>query len=145
MVSPNVHEQSKTPFFKQLSFVSIIKSVIISYIITIPIFIVFTIILANTDFPYRLISPAVVITTIISILIAASFSAKGLKNKGWLNGSFVGLIYMLILYLASSIAFNNFRINRHVATFVLIGILTGAIGGIIGINVKGRARKVRKR
>lgn len=145
MILPNVHEQPNTPLFKQMSFIAIIKAVIISYIITIPVFIIFAFILANTDFPYRLISPAVVITTIISILVASSLSTRGIKNKGWLNGCIVGFIYMLVLYIASGIAFNNFSINRYVITNVIIGILAGAIGGIIGINIKGSSYKVRKR
>jgi putative membrane protein (TIGR04086 family) len=65
-----------------------------------------------------------------------STSTRGVKNKGWLNGGIVGMIYMLVLYLASSLVFNDFTVDNYVITMGLIGIFTGAIGGIIGINIK---------
>lgn len=116
--------------------ISVLKGIMAAYIITIPAFMLFALILSNTDFPQKLISPSVVITTIISVLTAGSVSTKGLKNKGWLNGSIVGLIYMLILYIFSSLVFKNFTIDKYVITMTIIGILTGAIGGIVGINIK---------
>lgn len=121
---------------ESLSPKSVLKGILAAYIITIPAFMLFALILANTDFPQKLISPAVVVTTIISVLTAGSVSTKGVRNKGWLNGSVVGFIYMLILYIFSSLVFKNFAIDKYVVTMSLIGILTGAIGGIVGINIK---------
>jgi len=58
------------------------------------------------------------------------------KSKGWLNGAIVGFIYMLILYLVSSIVYREFAINSYVLILLGIGILSGSIGGILGINLK---------
>ena len=88
---------------ESLSPTSVLKGILSAYIITIPAFMLFALILSNTDFPQKLISPAVVITTIISVLTAGSVSTKGVKNRGWLNGSIVGFIYMFILYIFSNI------------------------------------------
>lgn len=130
------NQNAKTAVKESLSTISVFKGILAAYIITIPAFMLFALILANTDFPQKLISPAVVVTTIISVLTAGSVSTKGLKNKGWLNGSIVGFIYMLILYIFSSLIFKNFTIDKYVATMSVIGVLTGAIGGIVGINIK---------
>jgi putative membrane protein (TIGR04086 family) len=121
---------------EKMSLFSLLKGLLVSYVITIPAFMLFALILANTDFPQKLISPAVVVTTIISVLTAGSVSTKGLKSRGWLNGSIVGLIYMFLLYIFSSLLFKNFAIDKYVVTMAVIGILTGAIGGIVGINIK---------
>jgi putative membrane protein (TIGR04086 family) len=43
---------------------------------------------------------------------------------------------MLILYALSSIVYGSFPVNRHVVIMFVIGAITGAIGGIIGINMK---------
>lgn len=124
----------------------IIKGIVVSYIITIPVFMIFAFILANTEFPEKLISPAVLITTIISLLTAGISATKGTKSKGWLNGCIVGFVYMLILYFASSIAMDNFSIDRYIITMGLIGVITGAMGGIIGINFKSKSySKVKRR
>lgn len=126
----------KTAVNENMSPISVFKGILAAYIITIPAFMLFALLLANTDFPQKLISPAVVVTTIISVLTAGSVSTRGLKNRGWLNGSIVGFIYMLILYILSSLMFKNFAIDKYVITMTVIGVLTGAIGGIVGINIK---------
>ncbi|MDD2503591.1 MAG: TIGR04086 family membrane protein [Clostridia bacterium] len=112
----------------------LLKGLLASVIITVLAFILLSLILANTNFPQRLITPSVVVTTIISVLTAGSVSTRGIRNKGWLNGSIVGLVYMILLYLISSLVYNNFSIDRYVITMAAIGIMAGAIGGILGIN-----------
>ena len=131
---------AKTTINENLNPIAVLKGILAAYIITIPAFMLFALILSNTDFPQKLISPAVVVTTIISVLTAGSVSTRGIKNRGWLNGSFVGLIYMLILYIFSSLIFKNFSVDKYVITMTVIGILTGAIGGIVGINIKKDSR-----
>ncbi len=117
-----------------LKLISLLKGLLASYIITIPAFMVFALILTNLDFPQKLLTPAVVVITIISVLTAGSVSTRGVRRRGWLNGSIVGFIYMLVLYLFSSIICKNFTIDRYVITMTIIGILAGAIGGIMSIN-----------
>lgn len=120
------------------------RGIVISYLVTIPTFIVFSLILTYTDFPEKLISPAVVITTVISIFTAGSSVTRSVKSRGWLNGGVVGLIYMIVLYFFSSLVLGSFGIDRYALTMILIGVLTGAIGGIVGVNMKtGRPRSKR--
>lgn len=114
----------------------LLKGLLASYIITIPAFMLFALILANVDFPQRLVTPVVVIITVVSVLTAGAVSTRGVRSRGWLNGSIVGLIYMLILYLFSSIAYSNFAVDRSVLTMTVIGVLSGAIGGIMSINTR---------
>lgn len=121
---------------EKLNILSLMKGLLASYIITIPVFMLLALILANTDFPQRLVSSAVVVTTVISVLTAGFVSTKGVRNKGWLNGGIVGLIYMVILYLISSLIYNDFTIDKYVITMTTIGIISGSIGGIVGINTR---------
>lgn len=125
---------------ENLGLLSIFKGILTAYIITIPLFMLFALIMSNTDFPQRLVSPSVIIITVISVFTAGLVSTRGAKSKGWLNGGLVGLIYMLLLYLLSSIVYKSFAINQYVITMAIIGILTGAIGGIVGINAKKQTK-----
>jgi putative membrane protein (TIGR04086 family) len=76
------------------------------------------------------------------MLVAGSTSTRGLRSRGWLNGCIVGFIYMLLIYLAGSIVYKDFSFDNYMITMFIIGIITGAIGGIIGINMKqGRHRR----
>jgi putative membrane protein (TIGR04086 family) len=127
---------SKSSQTNKMNFASIVRAVILSYIITIPVFIALALLINYTNFPDKFILPGVIVTTIISILVAGSTYTRNLKSKGWLNGGIVGCVYMVILYLVSSIIYKNFSIDEHVITMMAIGVLTGAIGGIIGINIR---------
>ena len=133
-------EKSQLAKGEKINLLVIGKAILISYIITIPTFVILALILANTDFPHKYISPVVVITTIMSILVAGSMVSKKAKSRGWLHGALVGFVYMFVLYILSSIVFNNFSIDRYVLTMAVIGILTGSIGGIMGINIKRGSR-----
>ena len=126
----------KTAINERINLLKICKGIGVSYLITIPIFAILSVVLTYTPFPEDYISPAVIVTTVISILFAGSTATRNLKSKGWLNGALVGFIYMFFLYVAGSLVLRDFSVNRHVISMGLIGLLSGTIGGIIGINLK---------
>ena len=131
----------QTPGFKKsldehVNLLRVAKGLIISFLITLPCFLAFALFLTYTDFPEKYTFIAVLITTVISVLIASAYSTKNIKNKGWMNGCFVGILYVAILYLASSIVFMNFAIDVQVLLTVVIGAIVGCLGGIFGINLR---------
>ena len=131
----------KTSLSERLNILSIMKGIVLSYIITIPLFLIFSFVLTYSDFPEKYVSPLVVVITILSILFAGAYSTKRRQSRGWLNGGFVGLVYIFVLYLFSSIISNNYGMDKKVLSMFLIGILSGSIGGIIGINLKHKVKK----
>ena len=131
----------KSNLNERLNFITIIKGIVISYIITIPLFLIFSFILTYSDFPEKFISPVVIVVTIISILLAGAYATKRMRSKGWLNGGVVGFIYIFVLYLFSSVISGKFSIDKRILSMFLIGLLAGSIGGIIGINLKHKANK----
>lgn len=133
-IMPAIKRSTKHEEYDRLNLILILKGLLASYIVTIPAFMVFALILANVDFPQRLVTPVVVIITVVSVLTAGAVSTRGVRSKGWLNGSIVGLTYMIILYLFSSVVYGNFAVDRNVLTMTVIGVLSGAIGGIMSIN-----------
>jgi putative membrane protein (TIGR04086 family) len=116
----------------QFSLKVLLKGIGVSFLITIPIFAVFALILTYVAFPQKLITPVVLVTTIASIFMAGLIVTGNTGEKGWLSGSITGFVYVLILYFLSSIIFKDFSIDRYVITMAVIGALTGAIGGILG-------------
>ena len=131
---PAIKRSTKHEEYDRLNLILILIGLLASYIVSIPAFMVFALILANVDFPQRLVTPVVVIITVVSVLTAGAVSTRGVRSKGWLNGSIVGLTYMIILYLFSSVVYGNFAVDRNVLTMTVIGVLSGAIGGIMSIN-----------
>lgn len=43
---------------------------------------------------------------------------------------------MAILFLVSSLTYRDFSVNSHVIIMLVAGVLTGSIGGILGINLR---------
>lgn len=129
-------QAAKNIINEHANIVTIAKGILVSYAVTLPIFAVFAYFLTFTDFPQKYIPSAVIITTLLSIVIAGWTSARNMRSRGWLNGAVVGLVYMVVLYFLSSVTFENYSISRHVITMFIIGILTGSIGGILGINLR---------
>lgn len=121
---------------EHVNLLRVVKGLIISFLITLPCFLVFALFLTYTDFPEKYTYIAVLITTVLSVLTASAYSTKNVKRKGWMNGCFVGILYVTILYLASSIVFMNFAIDLQVILTVIIGAIVGCLGGIFGINLR---------
>ncbi len=121
---------------EHVNLIRVIKGLIISFLITLPCFLAFALFLTYTDFPEKYTFIAVLVTTVISVLAASAYSTKNVRSKGWMNGLAVGVLYVAILYLASSIVFLNFAIDVQVLLTVVIGAIVGCLGGIFGINLR---------
>lgn len=73
------------------------------------------------------------IISVIILIFIGFYVARNVENNGWLNGGFAGLIYMIIIILIGTI---NMPISiSNILLLALIGMITGSIGGILGINL----------
>ena len=107
----------------------ILKGSVISIILTIIGLLVYSIILANTEIGESTVNYIVMGITSISILIGSILSISKIEKKGILNGAIVGGIYVIVIYLLSSINFSSIIL-------MVVSIIAGMIGGIIGVNIK---------
>lgn len=112
------------------------KGSAISIILTVIILFIFALLLAYTNMPETVITPVVICTTGISLLIGSIVSSRKIRKQGILNGMLVGLIYVATIYLLSSMILKDFGINTSSLIMIVVAILTGALGGIIGVNSK---------
>lgn len=118
------------------NFARIVKGSLVSIILTTILLIIFSIILAYTNIPENTMIPVITIITAISILVGSIISVSKIEKKGILNGAFVGLIYILIIYAISSIVKGNFGININSIILIASAMVAGMLGGIIGVNIK---------
>ncbi len=115
--------------------VSILKGSAISIILSIILLTIFALLLTYTTLSESTIVPVVLTITGISILAGSTISSRKIKKNGLICGGAIGLIYILFLYLASSICFAGFSISIYSVIMLVVGIITGVIGGIIGVNI----------
>lgn len=115
--------------------IRIIKGSVFSILITLMLLFIYAILLTSTNIPESTMSVVVITITGISILIGSSISSFKIKKRGIVNGGLVGLIYVITIYLISSIALIGFSMNITSIVMLMVAIVTGMIGGIIGVNL----------
>lgn len=115
--------------------IRVLKGSITSIIITLILLFIFAILLTYTSLQENVISPVVIIITAISILIGSSISTLKIKKNGLLNGALVGIIYILTIYIISSLTGSGFSCNISTIIMMVASIIAGMIGGIIGVNL----------
>ena len=115
---------------------NIVKGVVIALLTTFILLIIFSIILTYTNTEEKVINPVIMLITAISILIGSSLANIKIKKNGLLNGGIVGGIYILTIYLISSIL--NWKFSLNIQSIIMIATATifGVLGGIIGVNIK---------
>ena len=121
---------------KNKNVIQIIKGVGIAFLSTIMLLIIFASVLTYTDLSEQMINPVIIIITAISILIGSSIGNSKIKKNGLLNGALIGGIYILLIYLISSILNRKFGLEMQSIIMIVIGMLFGILGGIVGVNKK---------
>ena len=117
-------------------FMLVIRGILLSVGITLIMILALSIILSVSDIKESVIMPTVIFISAFSILIGGFVITKKLDQKGIVYGSILGICYMLILYLISSIMNFNFSLNLNAVIMIAVGVFGGAIGGILGVNLK---------
>lgn len=118
-------------------FINIFKGVGIAFLFTILCLTIFSILLVYTNMSESLIQPVVIVVTGISILVGSFTANKKMTKHGIVNGIIIGVLYIVLIYLISSIIKGgDFSINLGSIIMIIAGIIGGAIGGIIGVNIK---------
>lgn len=124
-----VHQNIENNFF-----INLIKGVGIAFISTIILLIIFSAILTFTNINENVINPVIITVTGISVLIGSSTANNKIKKNGLLNGALVGAIYILIIYIISSLLNWRFGLNLQSLIMIVVGMIFGMLGGIIGVN-----------
>lgn len=115
---------------------SIMKGSIVSFISLLILLFIFSLILAYTNIEESIIPIATIIINTVSILIGSSIATIHLKKNGILNGIIIGFAYMLLIYLISGLLNSDFNLPIQSIVLIIFGIVSGGVGGIIGVNIK---------
>lgn len=114
----------------------IIKGSITAIILTLILLLVYSCLLTYTNINEKTMPVVIIIVTAISILVGSLIASSNIKKNGLTNGALVGLVYIVAIYLLSSIIGKNFALNIYSFVMIIASIIAGAIGGIIGVNRK---------
>lgn len=112
----------------------IVKGVILAIITSMILLLVFSAILTYTTVSESVSNPVIITITAISILFASQLSTRKIKKNGIINGGTIGGVYIILLYVISSIVTGNFSLGINAIIMIIASIIAGMFGGIIGVN-----------
>lgn len=115
--------------------IRILKGSITAIILTLMLLFLFAILLTYTNLQENIMTPVVIVITAISILVGSSISTLKIKKNGLFNGALVGLIYIVTIYLISSVTGSGFTCNTNSIIMMVSSIVAGMLGGVIGVNL----------
>lgn len=116
--------------------IKILKGSALSIVISIILLLILAGTLTYTNVSEEVIPTVIIIITGLSILIGSQITASHIQKNGIINGIAVGLIYVIGLYLLSSIISQNFSLNNYSLIMIATSVIIGGLGGIIGVNKK---------
>ena len=118
--------------------INILKGLGIAFVITFIFLLIFAIVLTYSNVSENIINPTIIIITALSILIASSISNIKIKKNGLINGAIIGGVYIILLYLFSSVFRMEFSLTIQSIIMIITGIVFGILGGIIGVNISSK-------
>jgi len=115
---------------------NVVKGTLLSMVATIILLFIYAIMLTYTNINESTIPIITIIITAISILAGSAITTLHIRKNGAINGGLVGIIYIFSLYIISSIITGNFAVTSYSVIMIAVSIISGIIGGIIGVNRK---------
>lgn len=113
----------------------ILKELVISIVLTLLLLFFLSVLISQTNLSESLAKPISMGIVSFALLIGGFRISKSKKEKGIINGCILGFVYMFFLYLASSSVNLNFSLSLSSIIMIVLGIIGGAIGGILGVNL----------
>lgn len=116
--------------------IRILKGSATAIVMTLILLLIYSALLTYTSLNENTMPVFIIVITAISILTGSLISSLNIRKNGLTNGALVGFIYILVIYLLSSIISASFSLNMYSIIMMIASIMAGAIGGIIGVNKK---------
>ena len=119
-------------------FIKTFKAAAAGVFISALLLLLFSFIMSKKDLPLFIINPFCSLLLCTACFISGYVAAKEFKKRGMLVGSACGIIIYLLLMIMSFT--DNFSIGITAIIKLFIATLSGAAGGVLGVNAK-RVRK----
>ena len=80
------------------------------------------------------VTSAIIMT--LSVAGGSIYASLKIRQKGWINGAIIGVLYIIMIIILSMIFLDGFVLNSYVFLKTIIAVVTGMISGMIGVNLK---------
>lgn len=123
------------------NFICTIKNVGISIAITVLLIFIASCVAVFVSMPIAAVNLVISIITYFCVGLGAFITAKQSGANGLLTGIVTGLLYFIVLFISGCLIFSKVNFSTSLILSFVICVLSGAIGGIFGVNSKSKRRK----
>lgn len=111
------------------------KFMVISILIGMLITCLIGVLLAYTNINDNMLGTLIFVGTAISIFIGSTMLNRKFKKRGYLYGLIFGVVFFMLIYTFSCLLSSALIFNTTVLIYLIMTMVSGAIGGIIGVNI----------
>lgn len=122
-----------------------LKGVFIAAIFTLSVLLIAALVLSYTPLPASSIPYISYFVQAVGAVISGYIPAKRAGTRGILTGGVAGGLYILIIWLIASLVADGLVFGSHILKMIAISVIAGAIGGILGVNLKSSNNNKKKR
>ena len=115
---------------------ALFKGILISYIITMVIFIVFALLITYTDISEKHIGTVIKVTTAIVCILSGLITAGSANRGGLVWGIISGISYVAIMCIIGFALIPDYSLTSKLIVSLMLAVAGGGVGGVIGINLK---------
>ena len=126
---------------KMFDFVFMLKAVVIAYAASVVLLVMVALIATFQSMSDKGISIMVNMVTALGVAMCGFLNGRRSGRGGMIAGAISGVVYTLLLCLIGNLASQNFSFGINTITAQIIGVVCGAVGGIIGINTVKKRRR----
>ena len=119
---------------KKFNLITMIKGIFFSIIFTSLLILIITAACYWGNISEKILSLMLFLASSISVFLSSLFILKNIKHTGLLYGTLNGLGYFIIILAASICVSGKFVPSAQSITMLIGSVLSGALGGVIGVN-----------
>ena len=116
--------------------IALFKGILISYILTMAVFLIFSLLITYTDLSEKHISTVIKVTTALVCILSGLITAGSADKGGLIWGIISGISYVAIMCIVGFILIPDYSLSPKIIISLMLAVAGGGLGGIIGINIK---------
>ena len=130
-------EQARRPLL------TILKAVTLGLLVTMVLLLLFSFLFCRQDLPLTLLNPLAAFSLLIGAFAAGYWASRSIGQRGMLTGASCGAALFFVLLIAS--LQTKAQVDLTALIKLAISLLSGAIGGVTGVNRRHGSSKIKPR
>ena len=119
---------------KKINYIALLKGIIFSVFFSFVLILIITCICYWGNISEKLLGLMLFVTSALSVFMSSLFMTRKIERAGLIYGTLNGLGYFFVILVAAICFSGKFTPSTQSITMLIGSILSGALGGIIGIN-----------